>query len=118
MKNIILFITILIITSNLFHAKAYDISPKAKVLIFQAISEYVYFEDEGFERMPQNSEDFTFAVTNEFEIQIHGSSYSEWDMKKIDYHCVISINTRGMIESSKDFTLESCELENENWPYL
>jgi hypothetical protein len=118
MKNIILLLAILIASSNLFKAHANELPAKARLLIFEAIGDYVYFEDEGYSRYPQNANDFTYTITDEFKIRVTGWSYSAWDMKKIGYDCLVNVNTRGIIMYPSHVEVEYCELENENWPHM
>ncbi len=47
---------------------------------------------------------------------VQGKSYSEWDMKEIEYLCMVEVLSRGMIEVPKDISV-SCDLKGENWPH-
>lgn len=97
-------------------AQANDIPESAKKIIFEEIGMLVYFNDEGASRLPSKISDFTYNVEDEFLIRVKGNSYSDWDMKELSYDCLVQVNTRGLIKSSKDIEV-SCKVENENWPY-
>ncbi len=105
---------ILLIFSN--PAQACDLSVQAKKIIFDEITRTVFFEDEGLTRAPSQISDFNFVQKDEFEFQVTGDSYSDWDGKVIHYDCLVSILNRGMIRTADDISL-SCSLIGENWPY-
>jgi hypothetical protein len=100
-----------------FSAFANDISKQAKMVIFNEISEIVFFEDEGMVRSPESLEDFQFIQESDARITVSGSSYSQWDMKELQYDCVVKVLTKSIIKSSKDISV-TCEVQNENWPYF
>jgi hypothetical protein len=100
-----------------FSTFANDISKEAKMVIFNEISEMVFFEDEGMVRSPENLEDFQFVQVSDARIYVKGSSYSQWDMKELQYDCVVKVLTKSIIKSSKDINV-TCNVENENWPYF
>ena len=89
---------------------------KSKEVIFQGIIQDIYFEDDGYKRMPKAIDDFAYTIIEENIIKVEGFSYSDWDMKEIFYDCTVSVLTRGMIEKSDDVVVR-CKLEGENWPY-
>ncbi|MFZ4713436.1 MAG: hypothetical protein ACOYL6_06985 [Bacteriovoracaceae bacterium] len=97
-------------------AQASDISDSVKEIIFQEISDQVAFEDEGATRLPQNINDFSYVVEDEFNIRVIGKSYSDWDMKELDYNCLVEVQTRKEITKSEDIIV-TCKIQNENWPY-
>jgi hypothetical protein len=114
MKHIILLVAMLFVIPTF----AQELPVTAKELITDAIGEYVYFEDEGFERLPQGYEDFKFQVVDENKIIVTGKSLSEWDMKDIEYYCEINVLSRGLIEKAEDIEVDFCTLEDENWPHM
>lgn len=97
--------------------QAQEISLETKKIIFDGITEDIFFEDEGFVRMPQKIADFNFTYVDEFMLKISGSSYSHWDDKELIYYCVVEVLTRNLIQSSRDIRV-SCQVEGENWPYI
>jgi hypothetical protein len=97
-------------------AYATELPLKSKEVIFEAITRDMYFEDEGYSRMPKSIDDFTYTIMEKDLIKVEGFSYSDWDMKEIFYACTVKVLTRGMIEKMEDVDVR-CKLEGENWPY-
>lgn len=95
---------------------AQELPTHSKNIILTEIASDVYFEDEGYERAPQKIEDFSFNQIDESVFLVQGKSYSEWDMKEIEYLCKVEVLSRGMIEVPKDISV-SCDLKGENWPH-
>jgi hypothetical protein len=114
MKN--LFLTLSVLTLSLT-SYAQALPETAKQIMFDAISRDVYFEDDGYTRMPKALSDFTFTQTDEFEFSVSGTSFSDWDNKEIGYECTVTSFTRGMITSVNDIEV-NCTLTNENWPNM
>lgn len=107
----------LLLTHFAYSAHATEIPQSIKELFFDEISNFVFFEDEGFERVPQKLEDFTYTQTDEFVFTVTGRSFSEWDLKEIGYDCTITVLTREVIKSAEDFEVD-CTLSDEHWPHL
>lgn len=111
MKKLILIVSFFSLAAT---AKA-EVSPKLKAVLFEAISQNVYFEDEGLVRSPEKLEDFTFDQVDEFLFEINGDSYSAWDGKVIGYRCVARALSSKEIKSAQDVVV-NCTLIDENWP--
>jgi hypothetical protein len=116
MKNIILIMTVVFALPSF--AQDFQFNVQAKEIITEAIGEHVYYEDEGFERLPQGQEDFKFNLVEKNKIIVTGKSLSEWDMQDIEYYCEINILSDGLIEKIEDIEVDFCTLEGENWPYM
>ena len=114
MKNLLLIFAALTLS---LAASAQTLPESAKQIIFEAISEEVYFEDEGYTRLPKALNDFKFTQTDEFEFTVSGESFSDWDNKVIGYECLVTSLSRGIIKSTSDVDV-SCTLTGENWPHL
>ncbi len=114
MKHIILMASILFALPSF----SQELSLTAKQVITDAIGEYVYYEDEGFERLPQGQEDFKFEFQMENKIIVTGTSLSEWDMKEIEYYCEIKVKNDTLIETAEDVEVDFCKLEGEHWPHM
>ncbi len=99
-------------------SEASPLSQETKELIFDAITQYVYFEDDGFERTPQRLDDFIFTIVDDLTVRAVGISYSIWDVKDIGYFCDITVSTDSSRGNSKTISVKSCSLEGENWPHL
>ncbi len=104
---------LIMLFSNSSHAG--DLTKRAKEIIFDEITRSVYFEDEGHVRAPSLISDFQFLQTDEFEFQVSGDSYSDWDAKIIHYDCQVNVVTRRIIRAAEDISI-SCRLSGENWP--
>jgi hypothetical protein len=118
MKNMILVLAMAFALPAFSQDLSQDLSIEAKEMITEAIGEYVYFEDEGFERLPQSYADFKYELADENKIIVSGKSLSEWDMKEIEYNCEINVLSRGLIEKAEDIEVVSCTLEGEHWPHM
>jgi hypothetical protein len=97
--------------------EAQEISIENQQLIFDAITESVAFEDEGLVRVPQKLSDFNFVIVDESLIEVVGQSFSQWDDKMLQYHCLVEVLTQKEIQSTQDLKV-NCKVENENWPYI
>lgn len=111
MKAIAILIFGFIFFSSVSYAEEMAISPLAKKLIFKAIAEHVYLEEQGLARVPQKASDFEYTVTAPETIVVAGKSFSPLDNKKIQYHCEIEVLGRGTIESEYDFEITYCDLK-------
>lgn len=95
-------------------AQANELSLEVKKIIFDEIVMDVYFEDDGYQRMPESISDLNFLVIDAKTIAVTGESYSAWDDKKINYDCTVKVLAE-KIMSGKD-VLVKCTSDNENWP--
>jgi hypothetical protein len=110
-----IFLFLLLLSSSSIYAN--DISQNAKTIIYNEISDMVFFEDEGAVRAPTDLADFNFVQENDSTILVKGTSYSEWDMKDIEYECRVTLLSNGLIQSNKDISVD-CNIKNENWPHF
>jgi hypothetical protein len=92
-----------------------ELPKSVKTLIFDDITRQVYFEDDGYKRMPQSMDDFIYTQTDESTFTVKGTSFSEWDNKDIGYDCVVEILVRGIPKTTKDINV-TCEFSGMNWP--
>lgn len=88
-----------------------ELSSEAKQLVYDAIVNYVYAEEEGRIRAPQNVSDFRYHYLSSEKVLVFGSSFSPMDQKVITYKCDIDVIGRGIIESVYDFEIASCDLK-------
>ena len=113
MKNLLIFLSLFFLMSV---AQA-EVTPKIKAILFKAIAENVYFEDDGLIRAPEKLEDFAFEQVQKSLFEINGDSYSAWDGKVIGYRCIARSLRKTGIKSTQDIEM-SCTLIDENWPHL
>lgn len=89
---------------------------RVKSIVYEAIIEETYFEDEGYKRMLEEKA-FTHTIVKETEtgmlIRSVGTGYSAWDDKEIKISCDVEINS---YECAPEVTTINCSIENENWP--
>lgn len=87
-----------------------------KEIVYDAIVEDTYFEDDGFQRI-LDPKAFTHKIVKESDsgmvLRSVGTGYSAWDDKEITISCDVEIES---FECAPEVTKINCSLENENWP--